>query len=200
MATKQPFEFSTDLTEERLNILCDKCLDTIADSIKDSSSNHDTAWTKGCLPYGRLHGLMMDLSSNKDLPWITLANSTMDYTARIGRTLIQFVIDDAYNPKKTHRLNQNSLENMQFSLELEQHNEVEVVAWRVFIGIDRQDHQVEPTATLVGFDLNQNPICYWNYDDNVITPVIAETTKAVEIPEPKLARKQSRDDLSDETK
>lgn len=200
MVTKQPVEFSVDLTEERLNILCDKCLDTIADSIKDSSSDHDTAWTKGCLSFGRLHGLMIDLSSNKDIPWLTLVNNTMDFTVRIGRTLVQFVIDDAYNPKKTHRLNTNDLESMQFSLELERHKEVEVVIWRVFIGIDRQDHQVEPTATLVGFDLNHNPICYWNFDDNVITPVISEAINVVEIPEPKLVRKQNRDDLSNETK
>lgn len=200
METRQPFDFSSNLTEERLNTLCDYCLDTIADSILDSSSKHDTAWTKGCLPYGRLHGLMMDLSKNRDLPWITLANNTMDYTIRIGSTLVQFVIDDAYNPKKTHRLSKNSVENIQLSFELEQCHEIEVLVWRMFIGIDRQDHQVEPTATLVGFDPNQNPICYWHYADNTPPPVITETVKTVEIPEPMLARKQNRDDISNETK
>lgn len=200
MEAKQPIDFSADLTEERLNTLCDYCLDTIADSIQDSSSKHDTAWTKGCLPYGRLHGLMIDLSKNKDLSWISLANSTMDYTVRIGSTLVQFIIDDAYNPKKIHRLNKNSVENMQFSLELEEQNEVEVVAWRVFIGIDRQDNQVEPTATLVGFNLNQNPICYWDYSDSTPPPLSTETIKTFEIPDPILARKQKDDDISNEAK
>ncbi len=123
----------------------------------------------------------------------------MDYTVRIGSTPVQFVIDDAYNPKKTHRLSKNSIEDKQFSLELELCHEIEVVAWRVFIGIDRQDHQVEPTATLVGLDLNQNPICYWHYSDSTPPPVIAETTQTVEILEPILARKQNRDDKINET-
>ncbi|MGI2068622.1 hypothetical protein [Shewanella baltica] len=198
MVANHPVNFSADLTEERLKLLCLNCLDVVADSILDSSSIYDTQWTKGCLPYGRLQGLMYHLSLNKELPWIKLANKTMDYTISIGSTFLQFVIDDPYNPKKIHRLNSNSIENIQSSFDFEQDSNV--MLWRLFIGIDKLDSQAEPTATLVGYDSNRNPVCFWSYDDAIQTPMMAEDTKVVEIPEPILARKQNRDDSVNGTK
>ncbi|GGQ19046.1 hypothetical protein [Shewanella litoralis] len=200
MVANHPVDFSTDLTEERLNIVCNLCLDAIADSLIDSSSIYDTPWTKGCLAYGRLQGLVIHMAKSRDYEWIVLANKTMDFTARIGSTLVQFVVDDPYNPKKTHRLHTNSVENMQLSLDFESKARVDVATWRVFITFDKHDQQVQPSAVLVGFDFNQNPICFWNYEDTIPMPVAAELTNVVEIPEPQLARKQNRDDEVNETR
>lgn len=198
MVTNHPVDFSADLTDERLRVLCLYCLDVVADSILDSSSIDDTKWTKGCLLYGRLQGLMYRLSLNNELPWINLANRTMDYTIRIGSTFVQFMIDDPYNPKKIHRLNSNSIENTQSCFDFDQDSNIMI--WRIFISIDKLDPQAEPTATLVGYDSNRNPVCFWSYDEAIQIPMTVEDTKVVEIPEPLLARKQNRDESVNETK
>jgi hypothetical protein len=200
MLTAPPSKFSLDLSEERLITLCDLALDTISDSIQDSGTEDDTAWTRGCLSYGRLQGLMFRLTKDKNYPWISLVNKTMDFTVRIGNTLIQFMIDDAFQPKKTHRLAANSLEDTQLSLLLESNTSLEVVTWRLFIGIDKDSFNTEPTATIVGYDINKNSICWWSYEDSIQTPISVKNTKSVEIVEPQLIRKQVREDVSNDRK
>jgi hypothetical protein len=190
MTHNRLLEFSQDLTNERLNILCDHILDTIHDSIADSSNEDDTAWTKGCLPYGRMQGLLKRLVTKKQYSWLTLANNTMDFTAKVGSAHIQFVIDDPYNPKKVHRLHTNSVENMQLSIALEEHETIQVVAWRLFVTIDKNNRELEPTATLVGFDLNQNELCRWEYNETIKVPVHSPLTVAAEIEEPELQLKK----------
>jgi len=197
MVSNTPTEFSVDLTDERLNILCEHILDTIQDSISDSSTVNDTAWTKGCLPYGRLQGLMQRLAIDKNYPWLSLANKTMDFTATIGSAHIQFLIDDPYCPKKTHRLQTNAVENMQLSMVLEVEDIVQVVHWRLFIVIDKDDDdQFSPVATLVGYDLNQNSVCIWEHQDTAIIPMAASHTPVIDIPEPEISRKEHKDDVN----
>jgi hypothetical protein len=198
MTIAHPTEYSQDLTNDRLTILCDHILDTVHDSIIDSSSKDDTAWTRGCLPYGRMQGLIKRLVVKKEYSWLSLANNTMDFTAKIGNTHIQFIIDDPYNPKKIHRLHTNSVENMQLSIALEEHEEIQVVAWRIFVTIDKDNRETEPTATLIGFDVNQNELCRWEYNDVTHAPLESPLTIAAEIEEPELQFKKRIDKANNE--
>lgn len=198
MTNNHPQEYSQDLTDKRLNILCDHILDTIHDSIIDTSGKDDTAWTKGCLLYGRMQGLLRRLVTKKTYSWLSLANNTMDFTAKIGSAHIQFVIDDPYNPKKVHRLHTNSVENMQFNMALEEQEDIQVVAWRLFITIDKNNREAEPTATLMGFDLNQNELSRWEYIDTANVPMESPLTVTAEIEEPELQLKKQIDKANNE--
>jgi len=195
-----PYAISEDLTEERLHTLCEHVLDTVQDSLEDSSTPNDTAWTKGCLMYGRLQGMIKRLDSNKEYTWLSLANSTMDFTAKIGATHVQFLVDDAYSPKKTHRLSTNSVENTQISMMLEEPGESMFVTWRLFVGFDEVEGQVSPKVTLVGYDLNQNIVCKWEHQETTVVPVISANSEAVEIDEPILSRKHQDNNTEDEAK
>lgn len=181
-------EFSEDFTDDRLILLCDNVLDNVHDSLKDTSTLYDTAWTKGCLPYGRLQGLIIYLASNKVYDWLSLANNTMDFTAKIGKTPIQFLIDDSFSPKKKHRLHRNLVETMQLSMALEELTETKVVVWRCIVSIDK-DGMNEPKATIVGYDSNQIEVCRWSYDETVRVPMSSPLAPVVEIEEVKLKRK-----------
>ncbi|WP_127026155.1 hypothetical protein [Rheinheimera mangrovi] len=194
MTTTQPTDFSKDLTIDRLETLCECVLDTVRESQLDASSPNDTAWTKGCLSYGRLQGLMKRLAIDKDYPWLTLANNTMDFTAKIGSTYIQFIVDDAFSPKKTHRLKTNALENMQISLDLEDNNQTLAVVWRIFVGLSDAGVGVSPSATLIGFDINQNPLCIWQYETVSKVPMGVNVVEPSEIEEPVVTRKIRKND------
>lgn len=195
-----PSFYSLDLKQEYLEDLCKQVLDATNQAISDSSTNHDTAWTRGTLSYGRVHGLFIALHNDKTRPWFTLANSTMDYTAKIGNTFIQVVMDNPEQPKKNHRLKANSIELRQWGLELEQSTkDAEVLTWRLFI--DKDDNDEIPTlyASLVGFDINTNPLCIWHYQDVVVTPVRArEFISEVNIEDVLLTRKSNEDENSDQ--
>lgn len=199
MNLNQPYDFSEDLTEERLRVVCDLVLDTVQDSIEDSGTKHDTAWTRGCLRYGRVQGLFSQLTLDKDYPWISLANSTMDFTFKIGNTHVQYIYDDYECPKKIHRLRPNAIENMQLEIAFETEEKPEVLTWRLFVHQDLDEDFSELKATLVGYDINQSPICTWFFEDKANVPVLAERAETVELPEPLLTRKTSHGKVSNET-
>ncbi|WP_299022193.1 hypothetical protein [uncultured Photobacterium sp.] len=199
MISNLPSEFAEDLTDERLHLICERVLDAVQDGINDSSTENDTRWTQGCLRYGRVQGLFQQLTLDKSLPWVSLANATMDFTFKIGNTPIQYIYDDYECPKKGHRLKPNSVENMQLGFDLDNERSIEVVAWRLFVTQDLEDEFPDLKATLVGYDLNQNPLCIWHNEDTAHAPVYAERAEAVELPEPALVRKKSEDDVIDET-
>ncbi|WP_075185337.1 hypothetical protein [Teredinibacter haidensis] len=200
MLESHPISISKDLTDERLHTLCEHVLDTVQDSIEDSSTPDDTAWTKGCLVYGRLQGMIKRISINKEYSWLSLANSTMDFTAKIGSTHIQFMVDDAYSPKKTHRLSTNSVENTQISMLLEEPGEAGFVTWRLFVGFEELEGLISPKATLVGYDLNQNEVCKWEHQEAAVIPMISAGPAPVEIDEPTLQRKLNNNKTKNEAK
>lgn len=197
---RHPSFYSPDLKQEYLEDLCKEVLDVVNQAISDSSTNNDTAWTRGTLPYGRVQGLFIALHNDQSRPWFTLANATMDYTAKIGNTFIQVVTDNPDQPKKNHRLKANSIELRQWGLELEQSTKgADVLTWRLFI--DKDDNDEIPTlhASLVGFDSNTNPLCIWHYGDIVVTPVRAkEFISEVNIEDVLLRRKINEDENSDQ--
>jgi len=200
MQVDLPSVFSTDLTEERLQILSERVLDTIQDSLDDTSTADDTAWTRGCMAYGRLQGMVMRLSRDRVYPWLSLANNTMDFTVKVGSTHLQFLIDDAYSPRKTHRLRTNSVESNQLSILLEDSDNAKFTTWRLFVGFKNTDEGDTPFVTVVGYDINQIEICRWEHDDVVMVPVSADIVGTVEIDVPELSRKSKKDVVKNEAK
>ncbi|MBJ6610545.1 MAG: hypothetical protein JG718_09325 [Candidatus Thiothrix moscowensis] len=184
-----PSEHSSDLKQEYLEELCNEILSVVEQALVTAGTEHDTAWTRGTLAYGRVQGFFQQLQKSQRKPWVTLANKTMDFTFKIGSTNIQFVMDDPFAPKKPHRLKANSVEQM--SLELE--SEPNVVAWRLFVDRNYDAEFLDLNAFLVGFDINQNPVCIWRHDEIATVPMkTSERPAEVVIEDAPLQRRISK--------
>lgn len=137
---------------------------------------------------------------DKSYPWLSLANKTLDFTFRIGKTLVQYVYDDYEVPKKHHRIKPNSLENTQLALAFDLDDELIVASWRLYVNQEQGHNDDQLKATLVGYNINQTPVCIWSHEDTVNIPMYAERVETVDIPEPMLTRKTSSNDISNEAK
>ncbi|HPQ95629.1 MAG: hypothetical protein KDI44_05630 [Thiothrix sp.] len=169
---RHPSDYAPDLKQEYLHELCNEILDVVKQALMAAGTDHDTAWTRGTLAYGRVQGFFQSLQKSRRKPWITLANKTMDFTFRIGSTCVQFVMDDPFAPRKTHRLKTNALEQLQLEqLQLALGPEPEVAAWRLFVDRDQEEELPGLNAFLVGFDNNLSPVCVWHHDDTAAVPV-----------------------------
>ncbi|MDE1309335.1 hypothetical protein [Vibrio aestuarianus] len=90
--TPKPEFYAPDLTEDRLELLSEKLLDVLDEAHQFSESPNATAWFRGTANYGLPQGMLMRMHKDKSYPWLTLANQTMDYTIRVGKTLVQFIV------------------------------------------------------------------------------------------------------------
>lgn len=186
-----PEYFSDDLTCERLRIVSEKLLDVLDEAENFAQSPNATPWFKGTANYGLPQGMLKRMHEDDSYPWLTLANQTMDYTARVGNTLVQFVVDDPHSPRKVHRMKRNSVERLQFSLELEEYNKDIPLIWRFYLNPMSNGVDYSPTVSLVGFDVNENIVCLWTHEDTISSPVSNDIPKPVEIEEPVLSLKKS---------
>jgi len=186
-----PEDFSNDLTCERLKIVSDRLLDVLDEAENFAQSPNATAWFKGTANYGLPQGMLKRMHEDESYSWLTLANQTMDYTARIGDTLVQFIVDDPYSPKKSHRMKRNSVERLQLGLNLEEHHKDIPLIWRFYLNPMSNGVDYSPSVSLVGFDINENIVCLWTHEDTVSSPISSNIPKPVEIEEPVLSLKKS---------
>lgn len=189
--TRLPVDFSQDLTEERIKIVSDKLLDVLDEAESFAQSPNATAWFKGTANYGLPQGMLKRMHEDKNYPWITLANQTMDYTAKIGNTLVQFVVDDPHSPKKLHRVKRNAVERQQFGLNLEDQNPDIPLVWRFYLNPISNGVDYSPLISLVGLDINENVVCLWEHDDVISSPLSGNMAQPVEIEVPVITLKQA---------
>lgn len=188
--TQHPSFFAPKLHPQFLEKICQEVVSVAYGALADASTENDTAWTRGTLLYGRVHGLFKNLSRDPSLPWLTLRNSTMDYTISINDVLFQVVMDDPDAPKKSYRLLANDVELMQMSLF--EANPEEIVTWRLFVDNNHNFESPKLTATVVGFDINRNVICHWSHEYKARTPVkSAHLPDAVEFEDPQPVRRNT---------
>ncbi|RCU45680.1 hypothetical protein DU002_14565 [Corallincola holothuriorum] len=190
--TEKPEFYAPDLTEERLQILSERLLEVLDEAQVYAESPNATAWFKGTANYGLPQGMLMRMHENKDYPWLTLANKTMDYAARIGGTLVQFIVDDPHASRKHHRLKRNAVERYQFSLDLEVPSGDEPLIWRFYLNPFSDGMEYSPTISLLGYDSNENIVCHWEHEVVISGPRSVDVPVAVEIEEPVLTRKQDK--------
>lgn len=197
--TQKPEFYAPDLTEERLDILSEKLLDVLHEAHQFSESPNATAWFKGTANYGLPQGMLQRMHGDKSFPWLTLANKTMDYTARVGKTLVQFVVDDPHAPRKQHRLKRSLIEQHQFSLEFEENCTDLPLIWRFYLNPNSNGVDFSPSISLVGLNSNENIVCNWEYDSVISGPVVTNKPESIEIDEPVLVRKKNKQSkISDE--
>lgn len=193
-----PEFYSSDLTEDRLHILSENLLDVLDEAHQMSTSPNATAWFKGTANYGLPQGMLIRMHEDDSLPWLTLANQTMDYTVRVGNTLVQFVVDDPDSPRKQHRLKRNAVEQYQMSLELESHTSNQSLIWRIYMNPVSNGVDYSPAISLLGFDSNGNTLTSWEHIKPISGPALTEQPDAVEIVEPELTRKKEKKQQSNE--
>ncbi|EKO3370781.1 hypothetical protein ORG55_000128 [Vibrio fluvialis] len=184
--TPKPEFYAPDLTEDRLELLSEKLLDVLDEAHQFSESPNATAWFRGTANYGLPQGMLMRMHEDKSYPWLTLANQTMDYTIRVGKTLVQFVVDDPHSPRKQHRLKRNTVEQYQMSLELEDNDCDVPLIWRFYLNPISNGVDYSPSVTLLGFNSNSNIVCCWEYDSIITGPIVTNKPEPVEIDEPVL--------------
>ena len=171
-----PSELEPRLAAEYLDVVCNNALDAAYLALEAASTEDDTNWTQGILPYGRVHGRFIRMSFDRRHPWFRLTNKTLDYTASVNGVLIQVVMDDPRARKKIHRLAANGIERFQASLlgpSCDQN-----VTWRLYIDSDGNSEGQELTATIMGFDTNLNVVCQWVHD---YVPLVS--VRAINLPQ-----------------
>ena len=192
-----PSHYSPDLKPHYLEDICTLILEVTTKALNDASTDYDTAWTRGTLSYGRIQGLFSQLHLDPEKPWFTLANATMDFTARIGDTLVQVVMDNPYQIKKNHRLKLNNIELNQLQLNFEHPSESDsVLTWRLFVDKDNNDEIPALHISLIGFDINMNKICVWHFDDTAVIPMKSQDLAAeIEIEDAPITLKDKTDKI-----
>ncbi|WP_339772125.1 hypothetical protein [uncultured Paraglaciecola sp.] len=187
---RAPEDYSADLTNERITLVSDKLLDVLDEAENFAQSPNATAWFKGSANYGLPQGMLKRMHEDENYPWLTLANQTMDYTVKIGSTLVQFIVDDPHAPKKAHRVKRNAVERQQFGLDLEEHDFEVPLIWRFYLSPISNGVDYSPSVTLVGFDINENIVCLWEHEDVISSPLSGSIAQPVEIEVPVVALKQ----------
>lgn len=188
-----PDFYSKDLTQTRLRIVCENLLDAIDEAKKLTDHPLSMSWHKGTTFHAIPYGMVRHMHLDKNLDWFSLANKTMDYTARIGNTLVQFIVDDPHAPKKAHRLEKNLVERNQLSLNLDPSNNQETLVWRFYLNLNSNGVDFSPSISLLGFDYNKNIVCTWEHDvETIVGATFTKVPKASEIEEPLVKRKAQR--------
>lgn len=177
---QHPSELEPKLGRTHLNVVCNNLLDAAYKALEDTSTEDDTNWTMGVLPYGRIHGRFKRLQREGDLPWFSLVNNTLDFTVSIDGILMQVVTDDPDLRKKGHRVNKNRVELYHDSL-LGPATDGNIT-WRLYVDSDRNPDGPALTVSILGFDTNRNVICKWvhNYEP-LVSVRTTELSPVVEI-------------------
>lgn len=177
---QHPSELEPKLSRAHLDVICNNLLDAAYKALEATSTDDDTNWTRGVLPYGRIHGRFKRLQQLGELSWFSLVNNTLDFTISIDGILMQVVTDDPDLRKKGHRMNKNPVELYHDSL-LGPATDGNIT-WRLYVDSDHNPYGPTLTVSILGFDTNRNVICKWvhNYEPLVSVRTI-ERSPVVEI-------------------
>ncbi|MEH6387092.1 MAG: hypothetical protein V7772_04355 [Pseudomonas profundi] len=159
---QHPCELELTLSRAHLDVVCNNLLDAAYRALEATSTDDDTNWTKGVLPYGRIHGRFKRLQREGDLPWFKLVNNTLDYTISIDGILMQVVTDDPDVRRKHHRVNKNLIERYHDSMLGPATDDN--ITWRVYVDSDRNPDGPCLTVCILGFDTNRNVISKWTHN------------------------------------
>jgi hypothetical protein len=100
MQLPKPNTFHTELTHERLTIICNALLTVLSDTEQLLSSEFDDGYTRGCAIFGRQKNSIKQIANSGRYPWLSLVNGGNDLVFRIGAIPCRFSNDDPDNPQK----------------------------------------------------------------------------------------------------
>ena len=154
----KPWDFSAELSEERLNIIGNLLSEIYNNSAEEHRQLGDTAYVIGTVCFGRAHDTLLNL---KGYDWYQVTRTSFDLTFEIGGVPCRFFsTSDPDNPKaKVYN------RNPQDSLFPE--TETEPCLWRFLIQKPISEEFDQYEVFFVGFDIHHNIRAQWCLNDNM---------------------------------
>jgi len=156
MPTKQPWEFKSSLTEDRLNFLGKQFWEVYYGVDSLLSTEDDCNYGRGALFFGRSRQRLINLALQSEIDWLKLTNAGMDVTLEIEGTPFRFFRDDPENPKKKGFWRRND------SDQLFAPNDQEPVIFRFIVQRPlNEDEELE--IYFIGYNALEEAVCEWRY-------------------------------------
>lgn len=162
-----PAEVSAELAPERLSIIAHLMLEVLHKALLDTSTDHDCAYTRGTLPWGRIRNALTQLAGSRRYPWLTIKHAGNDLLIGIGPHPVRFFLDDHLNPRKLRVLNPTDSEMQQLEL-LPVTGDKSVDLWR-FIVERALTEDDEHSVYFVGYNRVREVVAQWQYSDSART-------------------------------
>lgn len=160
-----PSDISHELAPSRLSIVAQVMLDVLDKALLDTNTEHDCAYTRGTLPWGRIRNALKQLIATRRYPWLSLKHGGNDLLIGIGPHPVRFFLDDHLNPRKLRVLNPTESEAIQLEL-LPQSGDKSVDLWRFIVEralTEDDEHQV----FFVGYNRMTEVVAQWQYSESV---------------------------------
>lgn len=168
-----PAEISTELSGDRLGVVAQLMLDVLHKALDDASTEHDCAYTRGSLAWGRIKNALIQLIRSRRHPWLSLKHAGNDLVIGLGPHAARFFIDDHQHPRKMRVLNPTDGEMHQLELALPHASDTSVDLWRFMVEralTEEDEHRVY----FVGYNRMHEVVSQWAYSDSVRTFVAVD--------------------------
>lgn len=179
MTNKQPWDYQSALTAERLNIIAGALLDVFYDVEQELDTPLDDNYTRGTTTFGRQKNQLIKLCRSGKHVWLDLRNTSNDLTCAIEGIPFRFFSDDPEKPSKPGFWRRNEQDNLFPS------NDGEPIYWRFVVEKPLTDDG-EASVYFLGANSNQELICVWKHSEKVRVLKAVDTSRPapVEMPEP----------------
>ncbi len=160
-----PSDISDELAPGRLGTVAQLMLDVLHKALLDTNTEHDCAYTRGTLPWGRIRNALKQMIATRRYPWLTLMHGGNDLLIGIGPHPVRFFLDDHLNPRKLRVLNPTESEAIQLEL-LPPTGDKSVDLWRFIVEralTEDDEHQV----FFVGYNQTREVVAQWQYSESV---------------------------------
>ncbi|PPD43820.1 MAG: hypothetical protein CTY16_12870 [Methylobacter sp.] len=176
-----PTSFSSDLSNDRLNVIAGLLLDARYKALHDANTELDDRYTQSCLAFGRQRQAILKAWNTQSYPWLSVSHRGTDLLFRIGAVLARFFTDDANKPKKSTVLIPTFAESTQ--LNLFEPNNNEVVLWRFILEPAFTDDH-DDAVFFIGINAFNEILCRWKYERSatVLHSIGHTTPPAKELP------------------
>jgi hypothetical protein len=168
-----PAEISTELSNDRLGVVAQLMLDVLQKALDDTSTEHDCAYTRGSLAWGRIKNALLQLIRSRRHPWLSVKHAGNDLVIGVGPHAVRFFIDDHQHPRKMRVLHPTDGEMFQLELALPQVSDTSVDLWRFMVEralTEEDEHKVY----FVGYNRTHEVVAQWAYSESVRTFVAVD--------------------------
>jgi len=164
-----PTSFSSDLSNDRLNVIAGLLLDARHKALHDANTELDDRYTQSCLAFGRQRQAILKAWNTQTYPWLSVSHRGTDLLFRIGAVLARFFTDDANKPKKSTVLLPTFAESTQ--LNLFEPGAADVVLWRFILEPAFSDGDSNGDSVFfIGINAFNEILCRWKYERSATAP------------------------------
>lgn len=200
MIDTHPSNFSTDLTNNRLEIISNALLEQCYETDDNLQSEYDDGYSVGCTRFARQKNRLIAMASEYE--WLGVIDSSNSLVMTIVNTPFRFTSDDYLFPRKKTALQLSEKEaahisNTQIEINLGDPNfDINTpVKWRFYIDVTKniEDDLHEYEIYFIGLNHIDTPVCIWCLSDHssLISSVDNYKPEPVVLPQAKTTLPQS---------